>query len=301
MSFSVFPDASLGPLSLGPQQISAPLNFPELAGGAPPTVYLRIVMLGTDCQPPPALQGPTFQLQAGTGNPVEPTLDGDALFIYDNPQGTPPPVAQAQLFLQSENLYAINITIYSPGSNWQLRIRNNDDAAREFTWVVADNETDSAQPWLNLPQVLNFDGDVGKVVSRSLDVPNLGTGKLTISLGGLDNPRFRIDLPPADIVPNRCGQLVISFSAPDLPGDTAGHYTASSNDMQATASAHHNKLIHLRAKTTQPDQPPPETMPCRICHPGRCPDFEGHYGGDTHAKCTRSVCQHIWESHMPYD
>ncbi|MEV5575324.1 hypothetical protein AB0L06_35245 [Spirillospora sp. NPDC052269] len=300
MSFSVFPDASLGPLSLGPQQISAPLDFPELAGGTPPTVYLRIVMLGPGCRPPDAGQGPTFQLRAGTGDPVEPALDGDALFVYDNPQGNPPPVAQAQLFLQPENVYAINITVYTPGSSWQLRIGNKDDTERTFTWVVADNEADSARPWLNLPQVLNFDGDVGTVVTRSLDVPNLGTGKLTISLGGLDDPRFSIQFPPADIVPNHCGKMTIAFHSPDSEGRTAGLYTANSNDAQATESAHHNNLIHLQAKTTRPDQPLPDVSPCRVCHPNRCPDFVGHSGGDLHAKCERSVCQHIWASHLQY-
>ena len=258
MPFRVFPDASNGPLSLGRGQISAPLGFPETAGGTPPAVYLRIIMLGTGCEPPDAPR-PTFQLQAGTGNPVDPPEDR-AVFIRDRPEDASAPVARAQLFIESEHVYAIRILIDRPGSTWQLRITNNDHAERRFTWVVADNEPESAQPWLNLPQTLSFTGEVGKRVPQLVDVGNLGTGNLTISLGGLaSGSRFQLDDLPADIVPNHCGKLIITFNAPAVAGTTEELYTAKSNDTQATESAQHNDRIRLIATTTAPA--PPEVPP----------------------------------------
>jgi hypothetical protein len=254
MPFSVFPDASNGPLSLGPGQISAPIGFPETAGGAPPAVYLRIIMLGAGCEPPDA-PPPTFRLRAGTGNPVD-LQEDHPVFIWDRPEATGARVAKAQLFIESEHVYAIRILIDRPGSTWQLRITNNDDAERKFTWVVADNEPESAQPWLNLPQTLSFNGEVGKRIPQSLDVHNLGTGNLTISLGGLVvGSRFQLDLLPADIVPNHCGTLIITFNAPATAGTTEERYTAKNNDKQATESAQHNDRIRLIATTTAATPP----------------------------------------------
>ncbi len=304
MPFIVFPDASNGPMSLGPGQISAPLTFPETAGGTPPAVILRIVMLGDGCEPPDAPH-PSFQLQAGTGHPVEPPQDR-AVFIRDRPEDASTPVARAQLFIESEHVYAIRILIDRPGSTWQLRITNNDDAERKFTWVVADSEPESAQPWLNLPQTLRFDGEVGKAVTQRMDVRNLGTGPLTISLGGLtSNSKFQLDLLPADVAPNRCGKLIIAFNAPAAAGTTAELYTAKSNDNQATESALHNNQIRLLATTTKPDNSnggtgnggPFEGGRCRKC---RCPGF---FGTSSHPVlgriCGHDFCQHDIDDHDP--
>jgi hypothetical protein len=279
MPYRVFPDASNGPLSLGPGQISAPIGFPETAGGTPPAVYLRIIMLGTGCGPPDAPSpSPTFQLRAGAGN-LNDLPEGHAVFIRDRPEAASAPVARAQLFVESDHVYAIRVLIDRPGNTWQLRITNNDDAERKFTWVVADNLPESAQPWLNLPQTLRFNGfngEVGRRVPQSVDVRNLGTGSLTISLGGLaTGSTFQLDALPHDILPNDCGTLIITFNAPATVGSTEELYTAKSNDTQATESAHHNNRIRLIA-TTMALQP--GWRWCRNCQclaftgwPGRCP------------------------------
>jgi len=260
MPFSVFPDAANGPLSLGPGQISAPLDIAETAAGTPPAVYLRIIMLGAGCEPADA-PAPTFGLRAGTGSLVELPEDR-AVFIRDRLEEASAPVARAQLFIEGEHVYAIRILIDRPGSRWQLRITNNDDAERKFTWVVADNEPESAQPWLNLPQTLRFNGAVGHRVTQSVDVPNLGTGNLTISLGGLaTGSSFQLDLLPADIVPNHCGELIITFNAPATAGTTEELYIAKNNDHHGTDSAQHNDRIRLIATTTAITPPPAAPPP----------------------------------------
>jgi hypothetical protein len=252
MPFTVFPDVSAGPMSLGPGQISAPLDFPETAGGNPPAVFLRIVMLGDGCEPPDAPR-PIFTVRASEGDATE-LREDRAVFVRDQTDPASDPVARAQLFIESEHVYAIRLSITRPGSRWQLRITNQDDGERRFTWVVADNEPESKQPWLNLPQTLNFNGNVSQDVTQSLDVRNLGTGRLTMSGGGLTTgSKFQLDQVPADIAPNHCGKLIITFNAPTAVGTTQELYTAISNDENATDSAHHNDRIRLVATTTEED------------------------------------------------
>jgi hypothetical protein len=306
MSFTVFPNVSNGPLSLGPGQISAPLSFPEMAGGTPPAVFLRIVMLGDECQPPDAPR-PTFQLQAGEGVPVD-LPDDRAVFVRDRPEPASEPVSSAQLFIESEHVYAIMILIRHPGSTWQLRITNHDDAERKFTWVVADNEPESAQPWLNLPQTLSFDGAPSQKVTRSLDVRNLGTGFLTMSLGGLSNPStFQLDQIPTDIASNHCGKLIITFNAPTSASTIEVLYTAISNDRDATASAHHNNRIRLGATTgtsMDPIGPQPDDADFGACRECGCSQFKRPRGSLADhpifgRRCRREGCGHDIDDHFP--
>jgi hypothetical protein len=304
---TVFPDASNGPLNLGPGQASGPLSFPETAGGGPPpAVFLRVVMLGAGCEPP-GLPRPRFTLQAGTGTPVElPDPEFGRVFVRDDPGAASAPVARAKLFIEGENVYAIQILIDRAGSAWKLRMTNTHDTERRFTWVVADNEPESKQPWLNLPQTLSFNAKAGATARNSVDVPNLGTGNLTISLGGLAaGSRFRLDQLPEDVAPNDCGKLIVSFDAPGAAGTTEEEYTAVSNDKQATESAHHNNRIRLTAKTTTPDtgggngpgNGPPEGGRCRKCP---CPRF---FGTSSHPvlgrKCQTFNCGHDIAEHLP--
>jgi hypothetical protein len=291
MPFIVFPDESTGPLSLGPGQISEPLDVREKAGGAPPAVFLRIVMLGDGCGPPDAPR-PMFTVRAGEGNPVD-LPEGRAVFVRDRPDPASDPVARAQLFIESEHVYAIKLSITRPGSRWQLRITNHDDAERRFTWVVADNEPESKQPWLNLPRTLNFDGNVSQPVPQSLDVRNLGTGRLTMSLGGLsDGSKFQLDQVPADIAPNHCGKLIITFHAPAEPSATQELYTAISNDDRATESNHHNNRIRLVATTAKEEIPPEEHSGfgrCNFFSQCRCEKFTPPHRGSI---CATPGCRH---------
>lgn len=306
MSFTVFPDASIGPLSLGPGQISAPLAFPEMAGGTPPEVILRIIMLGDGCDPPHA-EPPTFTVRAGQGVPVEPP-EGRMVFVRARPEDASDPVAKTQLFIESEHVYAIRLRILHPGSTWQLRITNRDDAERKFTWVVADNEPESAQPWLNLPQTLSFDGVVSQDVTRSLDVRNLGTGPLTMSLGGLTTgSKFQLDQVPADVAPNHCGKLIITFDAPSTAATTQELYTAISDDRHATDSAHHNNRIRLVARTAVPEDtidPIPDDSGFGACSECRCREFTPPPGSLANhpifgRRCRTEGCGHDIDDHDP--
>jgi hypothetical protein len=312
MAFIVYPDASSGPLSLRPGD-SELIGFPEKAGGTPSAVYLRIVMLGADCGPP-GLPRPTFRLQARgpqarEGNPVE-LPDDRAVFIRDRPQEASPPVARARLFIEGENVYAIKIEILRRGSTWKLHITNTHDTGRRFTWVVADNEPESKQPWLNLPQTLHFDAKVGKTVAEAIDVRNLGTGELTIHLGGLGaGSKFHLDQLPDKVAPNDCQKLIISFDAPDAAGTIEDQYTAESNDQRASASTQHNNRVRLTATTTDTDTGPGVTGPeeglpfvggeCLICD---CLRFRGISAHPVLGRiCQTFNCGHDIDDHGPPD
>jgi hypothetical protein len=315
MAFEVFPEAPSGPLSIGPGDTLA-RSFPEKAGVTPPellAVYLRIVMLRADCGPPgmadcgpPGGPDPTFRLRAGTGNPVDLRDDGYSVFVRDRPpEEAGARVAKAQLFFQVDNVYLIKIFIDGRGSTWQLHITNNADGERKFTWVVADNLSESEQPWLNLPQNLSFNAEIGKKDSHFVGVRNLGTGNLEISGGGLTgSSSFSLDDFPPAIVPNHCERLVIRFHAPATSGPTTGLYTATSNDKQAAEFTEHNNHISLVAKTTNPEGPAPDPEPdpleggrCRICS---CPRFFGTGAHPVLGRICRSHnCGHDVDDHFP--
>jgi hypothetical protein len=218
-------------------------------------------------------------------------------FVYDQSEPTGDYVAKAKVFRVGENVYAIKILIRRSGSTWQLRIRNLHDVERKFTWVVADTEPESAQPWMNLPQTLSFDGLVSQDVTKSLEVRNLGTGPLTMSLGGLiAGSKFKLDHLPMGVYPNGCGKLIITFPAPTSAGTTQELYTGVSNDQYATDSAHHNNRIRLIARTTgrpegDPTDPRPEIGRCM--KPGcPCLDFYPSIGEDRCMACGHKANDH---------
>jgi hypothetical protein len=223
--------------------------------------------------------------------------DDRAVFVRDRPEPESSPVARAQLFIEGLHVYAIRLLILRPGSAWQLRITNRDDAERRFTWVVADNEPESAQPWLNLPQTLQFDGEVSQDVTRSLDVRNLGTGRLTMSAGGLiAGSKFQLDHLPADVAPNHCGKLIITFDAPAAATSTEEPYTAISNDQRATGSTHHNNRVRLVATPAaeEPERPGPEFGRCDFFLQCRCEQYTPPHQG---TRCDTPGCRHPKSQH----
>ena len=235
--------------------------------------------------------------------------DDRAVFVRDRPEADSDPVATAQLFVESEHVYAIRILICRTGSTWQLRITNEDDAERKFTWVVADNEPELAQPWLNLPQTLRFDGEGSQDVTQSLDVRNLGTGFLTISLGRrTTGSKFRLDQLPTDIAPNHCGKLIITFDAPTSASIIEDVYSARSNDRHATDATHHNNRIRLVARTTVPDPIDVDPIPgegefgaCRECRCRRFTPPPGSLASHPIAgrRCRTVGCGHDITDHRP--
>jgi hypothetical protein len=302
MAFRVFPAELNAPMRLRPAAFSASIAFDEMAGGTPPTMFLRIAKAKVDDFGPPGGDPPTLRLQAGTGMPVVLTTEGPVA-IHNLPDATGVPVATAELFRKPQDVCAVKVVLHAPGSQWHLQIRNSDAVDRLYTWVVADNAAEASQPWLNLPQTVEFGTFVGEPLRMAVAVGNRGTGPLTLFLGGLaSGSRFRFMAPlPADIIPNDVGRLMIQFDPPDMPSSTEELYVARSNDTAATASAEHNDRVRLLAMTTvrpprPPEPPPPPDLVAGRCHKCRCREFQPRHVGRA---CARDSCGHDIAFHGP--
>ena len=253
-------------------------------------MFLRFVKLAAGCSPPGGLD-PTLRLQADSGPPVDLRKTPETVSIRGESDPSSAPVATATYLVESRDVYLVRVVLHHEGSRWQLQIANNDGSEREFTWVVADTDQDARQPWLNLPQSLEFQAAPGQTVNRTIEVANRGTGPLTLSQGGLrPGSAFQLIDVPRDIPPNACGSLVIQFTAPATVGTTEELYRAASNDPRATESSGHNDRIALRAVTSQPQggsgREEDGFGECRRC---TCPQFVSSTAG---SRCERPSCGH---------
>jgi hypothetical protein len=302
MTFRVLPESG-GPMRLVAGDRSNPVEFDELATGDPGHMFLRIAKLNQEDCSLPGGPSPTILLSKDSGEQIEVTEDPNLVTIR-NRDGVA--VAKAAYTVELLDVYRVVVLmlLHRPGK-WRLVIGNNDPFERRFTWVVADNDTDSKQPWINLPATAEFEsGPVVRPTAR-INVANYGTGQLSISRGGLSPDTFQLlELPSRPIRPNTCDKLVIQFNSTQESAD--GQYQAQSDDPGPTHSAGHNHQIELLVRPKpQPDGPDPVTTgpriglrPCRQSPDGHCADYlpAPHTGGgatDPSRRCQRLECGHF--------
>jgi hypothetical protein len=251
MAFHVYPDPQTNPLNLDAGAINdPPVSIEELIStGTPRTMFIRVVMLGSGCAPPPAgALDPTFRLGAG-GAPVDLPI-GPVRSIF-NAGGQEVGNARVTKDPNTAYLYLVTVFVLVTGSSWQLAIRNNDTAAHGFTWVAASSDAEARQPWIHLQASSDYNVLPNQTVPKTLEVANKGTGPLTVtdaegtSLGS----GFTLSAVPAAINPNACGNLEISFAGAANPGSATTTYTATSNDTTAQAGGLHNRRVTLSAVT----------------------------------------------------
>jgi hypothetical protein len=306
MAFRVFPVEPNAVFRLRPREVGGFLDFDELAGETPRSMFLRIAKARADCSPTlPGGSDPTLWLRAGTGTPVELEQEGP-VSIRDQPDVNSVPVATAELATEPLNVYAVRVDLHSEGSRWQLQIRNNDASERQFTLVIADDDLESKKPWMDLPRSVVFFFRAGQTVTqpatKNVNVANLGTGKLTLSLAGpAAGSRFKFPVPLTDVQANSCRPLLIQFNGPPPPPSTFVEelFIARSNDPRATEFGAHNDRIWLRAETeapidpgeTEPPPPPPLKGACNECP---CREFQPPVFG---SRCERPTCQHDEAKH----
>ena len=270
MSFHVYPDEpgnrQAKPLNI-PQapsagvtktitQISAPdtIGFPQYAA----MMFIRVAMAGGTATP-------TFQLQAGTGAPVTLTFASPPQPQAIN-SGIPATlsnyVADAQIQAEDAavlpNVYRIQVGLNATASlPWQLTIQNNDTtAARDFTWMVADNLAETAQPWIDVePLTSSFDALINEVESDSVQVSNYGTGPFTVTAV---SPALPAGLAlattlPVTVAPGTSAPLTVTFNAPGTSGPTNATVTLTINpaDSLAGTAAGHNQQLTINALAQQ--------------------------------------------------
>ncbi|MFD1213388.1 hypothetical protein ACFQ36_15205, partial [Arthrobacter sp. GCM10027362] len=116
---------------------------PEFAGIYARMMFLRVAMIGGSV-------APTVFLRAGQGPAVAVSTSTQPLFRATTAGGTGTGfVGDVFLAPGAGNVLRVLVGFdRETVEEWVLGIRNNDPAAdRLFTWVVADNPGDAAQPW----------------------------------------------------------------------------------------------------------------------------------------------------------
>lgn len=259
MPFLVFPDPPIAPLVVNPGA-TVFTKISQLAGESePPGLYSKMMFIRVAAFG--AVSPPTLFLKAGTGGPVEAGRNTAALFRGPNPSDY---VGDVQLFdethlpPETHNVFQIQMGFNEDtAEQWQLGIKNNDAVAREFTWVVAESEPKTAQPWIDIsPGKLSFEALVGDSSAQSIQVANKGTGVLNITSIAPPLPDgFALGSPlPLVIPPSRKASLPITFHVPDDPPpdgriSTTARLVASPPDTTATDSAGHQDRLSLTATT----------------------------------------------------
>jgi len=267
MAFDVYPTPQTNPLNVAATATSAAQTIVERESlGAFPTLpsvhamIIRVAMTNpassTSSCLPPGPPNPTIILAADGGTPVDVHVFPDFAPGIFNGGGAH--VGDAAVTEEGNGVFRVEVILQLTSSAWQIQIRNNHATeAREFTWVVADNEAETAQSWMEIPHDLDVD-DVfapdklltGQTSDVALEVTNKGTGTLTIGdvPGPLGTSDFEILSVPAPIDPGHCGDIMIRFNAPASAGVSTHQYTAASNDTTATVAnlaATHNRRVDL--------------------------------------------------------
>ncbi|MGH8881510.1 MAG: IPT/TIG domain-containing protein, partial [Stackebrandtia sp.] len=272
MTFRVYPDPPTDQLALAAGATSAPVPIVEELFGSSAgrtTMFIRYVLVGTDCAPPPSPAPTVFLVTDGSEREITSVNNVD-----------PTPVAAGRAFAtvipEGRAVFRLEVTKNTPARiTWQIRFRNNHAAAAQLTWVVADAEAETRQPWIEAPHeavwpTMPSGIQPGQAVPLTVQVANKGTASLVISdaPGRLENSDFTLSTVPPPIPPNACGNLEFEFTPPASPGRRTVSYIATSNDSTALAGppeASHNKRLDLVAEVGIPapafNASPPQFSP----------------------------------------
>ncbi|MEU6667888.1 hypothetical protein [Streptomyces sp. NPDC046727] len=253
MPFAVFPDPPTAPLTVAAGDITftpiSQLTGPSVPAGAyVKMMFIRVAMAGGSSPP-------ELFIKAGTGAEVKITALTTAVFRSDDLADY---VGDVQQLSESGNVYRIRMGFDKDTTEeWQLGIRNKDlSAAREFTWVVADSEAETAQPWIVVsPADHAFRVLTGDSLEQRVQVSNKGTGPLIITSVAPALPAgFTLGSPlPLTVPPSGTAPLAIKFDAPGAPPAPDGKIkamvalTATPPDTTASSSAGHNQKVSLTA------------------------------------------------------
>lgn len=173
---------------------------------------------------------------------------------------------------------------------WEMEIANGDAAPHAMTWVVADSDEDSRQPWIHTtfhgaaPVAVLLDAVVGQHVDAQIQIANLGTGPFTVSgvTPAIAAP-YTLAGVPAIVAPNAGAPAVITvgFDAPATPGDRPetihALVTAGKVDPGPFGTVHNNRIglrAHTRLDAPTLADPPNQFQPVRGRAAGEQPGRE---------------------------
>jgi len=253
MAFDVYPQSLTAPLNVLPGVANAqPISLTQerRSGGGSPEMYIRVAIIAS-------ATAPTLKLQAAalgalvSGDPVT-VLVGSTTAIFDAPGGTGNYVADCELYPQLNGVYLINVILYLAGpSTWTLTIVSNDAVARGFTFVVADSDADSQQPWIDMETTINFNALITETGNQTLRIFNYGTGPLTGITGTPAGPgaaSFTFTPPGgASVIPNGLLDIPVTLASVATPQTLTAQLDVASNDTKAQKAAGHNSEVALSA------------------------------------------------------
>lgn len=293
MDFDVYPSPQINPLPLPAGTESSRIPFVEHTGPGlfgstgiifPDTMLIRVAILGPTV--PLASNKLIVKLRAidpspGPLTPVDNDVTSSALPGAEIFDGTNPTIAaNAIISDEGNNVYLIRVYVHILNRDWEIRFENTDTNKYELTWVVADTDEDSHQPWIHIQENIDFDSLGGAFLTnqtfppppglqpvQEINVQNKGTGPLRItdSLATIGTSDFEIisvptgacstpDDPTLGICPGGSGILGIKFNPPLAPGLSTTDFTISSDDTTAVSGvpgALHNKRISLSASSSR--------------------------------------------------
>ena len=251
MAKHVYPDPQTAPQTVGANSTFPALADPvipiDLSVGTGTSKTMRLVML------PGAPMDPFVIFKADSGEEVTVQPNGFPFAVFNLPGGAGAEVLDVVMVLDdpAAKIYKLELTVNNPAT-YGIRIVNNDTAANhDFTWVVADNDADSQQPWIKVvTPSLNFNVLTNQSVPLAVEIENLGTGPLQITDNtGLGvGTGFTLTGVPGPIVPNQAvpASVQITFTGPAAAGQNSGSYSITSNE---PPTENHNHVIALTATT----------------------------------------------------
>lgn len=295
MAFAIYPDvdtaALLGKPALAPINLAAGEEmavFAPLAAliGPGSAMHLRIAVSGS---PVPAGAQPTIELLAqepdafgGDPRKIDPNVAINLATAVPISGGLAPVAARAHFTPPyTDNVYRLTVVIDVAGTKLWIRITNTTGIARDFVWVVADNEAETRQPWIHatlgnaVPANIAFEAVTGETrTAQPIAITNRGTGPMTVPTVAppLGAPYSLTGLP-AVLGPNPAApaQVRISFHAPGDPGQippaSFSFVTADKLDPGPFGPGHNN-AFSLSARAV----PPPGHL--------RVPDLSGKNNSD---------------------
>jgi hypothetical protein len=256
MAFDVYPVAPATPLIVAAGGSSSLIGVTERSGLDPVTAQNLMFIRAAKSSDSGVASGaphPTIRLKAGSGPAVD--VETHPVSIFGQAGGADPLVATATLSVEPNEVYLVEVEVEESGMSWQIQFVNNDlTRAHGFTWVVADDEEQARQPWIDVPDELGFSAVPGRVDTQPLPIANLGTGPLEITdsdESDLGAGFVLLTVTPRVVGPSGRGEARIAFTGADTPGTTTIDCKVESNDTSAGNHLGHSQRVRLRGTTRQ--------------------------------------------------
>jgi hypothetical protein len=314
MAFHVFPD-EFGNNRDHPLPVPAGESTGLKAIGSLPengTTVIRIAWIGGG-------PDPLVILKADNGGETPIPIDGQAHPVMTSPGETGIDAGDALLDAPVSGVYRLRI-FSNATADWEINFKNSDAVPHGVTWVVADSDDDSMQPWIHAAVAsessanLDFNAVAGEHLEKQLVIANFGTGAATVSsvTPAISLP-FTISGLPAALPPVASLRAIVTvgFDAPSTAGEIplTRHtlVTSGKTDPGPFGSGHNNTIgLHATTRVREPEQdppppPPPPPPPSTRClaklpdgTPCKCKGFQPlGIGG----RCKVNGCNHRFAQH----